>query len=172
MAENTAANVEVAVTGHVYFAPTGTTLPINAIAALNVAFVNVGYLSDDAIDEEQSRDTSDIVAWGGALVRTLQTKYGLKYTFAMLESTDANLVHFYGSAAEITGAVLPHKIMVIEWEDGTKVFRNVYPDAQITETGTRKFASTDATSLSVTVTCYEDTSGKHGYMYRDSDGVS
>ena len=44
-------NVIVAVTGAVYVAPTGTAAPTASDSTLNVAFVDLGYVSADGITE-------------------------------------------------------------------------------------------------------------------------
>lgn len=172
MAANTAANVEVAVSGHVYFAPLGTTLPADWYSTLNAGFVNVGYISEDGISEKPETESTEIPAWNGDIVRVIQTKHKLSYDFTMLETTDSNLALYYGDADTITGTQLVHHAMVIDWQDGVKWRRNVYPDVQITERAERKLASTEAAAFGVTVTCFPDAAGVKCYMYRDEDSVS
>ena len=83
-----ATQVRVGVTGAVYVAPTGTTLPTDATTSLAVAFDDVGYISEDGVTETQDTDTNDIVAWqNGAVVRKIQTSHDLTYSFAMLETS-------------------------------------------------------------------------------------
>lgn len=172
MAANTAANVEVAVSGHVYFAPLGTTLPADWYSTLNASFVNVGYISEGGITEKPEADSNEIPAWNGDIVRAIQTKHKLSYSFTMLETSDDTLALYYGDKDVITGAQLVHHAMVIDWQDGAKWRRNVYPDVQITERDERKLASTEAAAFGVTVTCFPDASGNKAYMYRDEDSVS
>ena len=172
MEPNTVANVEVAATGNVYLAATGTPLPANWHSTLNAGFVNVGYIGEDGVDETINTDTTDIVAWGGDLVRVVQTKHSLEYGFTMYETTDTNLASFYGSTSVIKGDALPHQVMVIDWQDGDKWRRNVYPDVQITSRESRKLASSEVAAFGVTITCFPDTSGNKAYMYRDEDSVS
>ena len=58
-----AANVSVGkpmVIGGLYAAPTSTPTPSDATSALNEAFVNLGYLSDDGITNTVESDSEDI----------------------------------------------------------------------------------------------------------------
>jgi hypothetical protein len=75
-----ASNVEVAVTGAVYLAPLGTTLPTDSDTPLDGAFQNVGYLSEDGITETPEEDTTEIQAWqNGDIVRRVLTSHEIQY---------------------------------------------------------------------------------------------
>src|SRR5690349_13591382 len=68
----TTSQVRVAITGELYVAPTGTTLPSDTTTALNAAFKGLGYFSEDGVTENFERDTNDITAWQSATaVRTV-----------------------------------------------------------------------------------------------------
>jgi hypothetical protein len=174
MPDNTAANVEVAVTGNVYMAPTTANVPSTVFSTLDATWINVGYIGDDGVTENPSRDTTDITAWGGDVVRTVQTKFALEISFEMVETNTTSLALYYGAdyATGVTGEPLPHKSMIIDWQDGIKMRRNYYADVQIKETGERKLNSNGVASFPVTIACYPDTSGKYCYLLTDDDSVS
>lgn len=168
----TAANVRVAVTGAVYTAPAGTALPTDTTTALNVAFVELGYVSEDGITQSINSDTTTIKAWQNAdTVRTLQTSHDLTYTLTLLEtSTDVLKAYYSGaptsSLAEIKGGQGLRQEWVIHITDGVKLIRLVIPDGQVTDQGDITYANADAIGYQITITCYPDGSGVKAYMYR------
>lgn len=168
-------NVRVAVTGGVFTAAVGTTLPTTADATLNVAFVDLGYVSEDGITESQEADVTDIVAWqNGDVVRKVQTSHDLTYELTLIETKDDVLSSFYGplssGVVEVTGDQLGRKSWVIDVVDGEHDIRVVIPEGQVTERGEVTYANGEAISYPLTITAYPDNSGVKAYIYRDSNG--
>ena len=56
--------------GAVVRAPLGTALPTSATAALDEAFVSMGYISEDGVTNENTRESEEIKDWGGNTVLT------------------------------------------------------------------------------------------------------
>ena len=86
---NKATNVSTSspkITGAIYYAPLGTTLPTDAKTALDAAFKGVGYISEDGLTRSQSRSSNDIKEWGGGVVTTVQTEYKESFKFKMIET--------------------------------------------------------------------------------------
>jgi hypothetical protein len=165
-----ASKVEVAVTGAVYFAPLGTTLPTDSSTALDEAFKPVGYLSEDGITETPEEDTTEIQAWqNGDVVRRVMTSHEIQYQFGMIESNEVSLKAYYGNYdngnIKITGEQLPRQCMVIETIDQDKVRRRVVPVAQVTERGEVNLVNDDAAAYDVTITGYPDSEGTKVYIY-------
>jgi hypothetical protein len=175
----TATNVRVGVTGAVYHAATGTALPTTAVVALNVAFADVGYISDDGITQEIGTDSKEIVAWGGDTVRKVQTSHDLTYKFTMIEANPESKLVYYGNYTAGTGAStvqikstqLPRQCWVLSVVDSPAVIRVVIPDGQVTDRGEVTYKTDEAVGYEVTITCYPDTSGVKAYEYTDADGV-
>lgn len=170
----TADFVEVATTGGVYVAPDGTALPANANAARNVAFEEVGYISEDGVVQSIGSDRTDIKAWqNGDIVRKVQTSHDLTYQFTMLETNDVSLEVYYGNytagTVEINSDVLPHQRWVLEFFDGDDHIRVVIPDGEVTERGDVSYKNDEATAYPITITCYPDASGNKAYLYRAED---
>jgi hypothetical protein len=157
-------NVRVAVTGAVYVAPTGTTGPTTSSSALDVGFVDLGYVSADGITENIDRTTNQIRAWqNGSLVRevTSEGTYSVDMTF--IETNEAVLELYYGTADSSgqfnidptsTGG---RQSFVIDVVDGSSVERIYIPAGEITSVGTRTLASGEAVGYQVTITAYADT---------------
>jgi hypothetical protein len=171
----TAANVLVGSTGGAYVAPDTTTLPTDATTALNAAFEEVGYISDDGVSQSISEDITDLKAWqNGDVVRKIQTSHDLTYSFTMIETSDVTLDTYYGNyaagAVEITGDQLPHKRWVLSVVDGDDLLRVVIPDGQITERGDIVYQNGDAVGYPITISCFPDDSGVKAYLYVSGTG--
>lgn len=167
---NAAANVRVAAAGTVNHAPLGSTLPTDTTTALDVAFVHVGYISDDGIGADPNESTTDIRAWGGDLVRRVISEYGEEYTFTMIE-TNANSIAAYfgnGSASAWEGKQIEiRKSWVFHITDGAAVRRIVLPDASVTDRGAITYATSSAIAYPVTVSTYPNATGTHSFHYAD-----
>ena len=71
---NTASYVSVGkpnLSGAVYVAPKGTTLPTDATTSLGAAFTCLGYVSEDGLENQNELDSGEIKAWGGVDVQVL-----------------------------------------------------------------------------------------------------
>jgi hypothetical protein len=163
-----AANVRVAAAGIIYHAPLATALPTDTVAALNVAFLDVGYIADEGLTGEPEESTADIRAWGGDLVRRVISEYGETYSFTMLE-TNANSVTAYfgnGSATAWEGKQIEiRKAWVFHITDGVKIRRVVLPDAAVTDRGAITYATTEAIAYPVTVSTFPNAAGVHSFHY-------
>jgi hypothetical protein len=175
---NTAANVLVgkpATTGGVLTAPTGSTLPTDASTALDPAFVGVGYLSDDGLTQTINADTTEIKAWGGDVVRRVQTSHEVTYQFTMIETSDGSLKAYYGDSNVTTGTStsielkagdMPHEVWDFEIADGSTKVRVVVPDGQVTDRGDIVYKDDSSIAYQVTLTAYPDASGVKAYIYK------
>src|SRR4051794_38307887 len=136
MAANTAANVMVGATGHVYGAATGTTLPTAEIQGLNVAFTNLGYISDAGVIQHIGSTITTIKAWGGDVIRKVKSEHDLTYQFTMLETNPSSLAAYYGTQTDTTSVVQIkaqsglRQAWVIDVVDGTNLVRIAIPDGE------------------------------------------
>ena len=173
----TASNTLVAVTGGIFFAPTGTALPTSPSASKNAAFLEVGYVTDAGIVQSIGNTTKEIKAWQNAdVVRRIQTDHSATFKFAMLETNANSLAAYYLSYAagvtQIKSGVMPRKSWILDVVDGTNLIRIVLPDAQITERGDVSYVNGDAISYPVTIECYPDASSVKAYIYYSTSSVS
>ena len=60
--------------GAIFRAPLGSTLPTDAVTALDEAFKNMGYISEDGVTNANSPESDNIKAWGGDIVHSYQTE--------------------------------------------------------------------------------------------------
>lgn len=159
-------NVRVGLTGTVAFAPLGTTLPVDVDEVLAATFIDVGYVSEDGVTQSMATDLTDIKAWGGDIVRTVQTSHDLTYALKLIETTEDTLILYYGDDGEITGDDLPRQSWVLDVIDGSDVVRLCLPDAKIVERGDVVYSGADAIGYEVTLKCFPDSTGVKAYMYR------
>lgn len=172
-------------TGGVLIAPLGTALPTTASATPDVAFVAAGYIGEDGVTESTGRTTDKIKAWGGDVVKVVQSEFSVTYQFTFLESLNANVLEaVYGDdnvtttaatsttgtlhAVAINSAILPHKSYQFEVRDGDAKVRIVVPDGQITEVGEITHTDASVVGYPVTLEAFQDASGNNAYKYTDN----
>lgn len=157
------ANVDVAITGAVAFAPTTATAPADADTPLPVEWRQVGYISDDGVVETRDRSTDTIVAWQGSdVVRTVTTESSITVQFTAIETNKDSIALYYGAEVDaLTGRVdiVPadsggRRSLVVDYVDGTKFVRLYLPEAELTETGDLTMSGGDPAGYEVTITGY------------------
>lgn len=155
--------VRVGVTGKVYVAPLGTTLPTDVTTALNAAFVSVGFISEDALVEQLNITTERLRAWQRPVgIRSLTTEVEWTFQFGMLETSPLVLDLYYGGAeTDVTGGVAStgilawptstQRAMVVEIEDGDVITRYAIPVTEIGDREEVNHTNTEGTIWGVTV---------------------
>lgn len=190
MADPNAGDVRIAIpntTGGVKVGPTSAIAPTDATTALAGEFVGVGYIGEDGFTEAPSTDSQDIVAWGGDIVRRIQTSHDVTYAFEMIETNEQSLKLYYGDdnvtttaanfsngnrrTVQVKGTQLPRKSVVFEMFDGDVRERIYLPDAQVTERSEIQRSHGDAARYSVTITAYPDASGVKAYIWSDDGQI-
>lgn len=173
-----AANVTAPSTGDFLFAPTGTALPTTPSVALNVAFLSVGYISEDGVTLSQSTSVNKIKAFQNAdIVRVLQTEHEVTAKFTMIEINANSLAIFFkgnyvSGVGQIKAGLAPHKAWVLHEIDGTNLIRTVIPDGQVIEIGDVVYKNGEVASFPITIECYPDASSVKAYQYFATATVS
>lgn len=153
-------NVNVAVTGKVYVAPTSATAPTGSDSTLT-GFTELGYVSADGITVTHDRSTSQIRAWQNSdLVREVTTEATTTYALTLLESNEDVIETYFG--ATITGGKIQvnpsatggRKSWVIDVVDGTEVIRHYIPTGEVTAVEAQTFANGEAIGYGITITAY------------------
>src|SRR5699024_10449350 len=80
------------VSGGVSSAPLETTLPTDATTALDVECTNYGFISEDGLTETNEKSSDKIKAWGGRIVKNLQTDSSASFNFSFIESSHADVL--------------------------------------------------------------------------------
>ena len=178
---NTAANVTAAkpkVGGAVFRAPLGTAIPTDAVTALNAAFKELGYISEDGITNNNSPASESIRAWGGDTVLDVQTEKPDRFSLTLIEAMrDEVLKTVYGDD-NVTGALttgitvtanakeLDDYIYVVDMIlKGNVAKRVVLPCAKPVEIGEITYADGSAVGYNITLSAKPDASGNTHYEY-------
>ena len=163
--------------GAASIAAIGTTLPTDATTALDPAFANLGYISEDGMTQAITRDSENIKAWGGDTVMVTQTDFGETFQFRLIEALSVDVRKaVYGDgnvsgtlAAGITTTVnsaeLAAHAWVIDLVYNNAVSRIVIPNGKVTEIGDITYADAEPVGYEITVTALPDASGNCSYEY-------
>ena len=164
--------------GSVFRAVSGTTAPTDADTALVAAFKDLGFCGEDGLVNANSPSTTEIKAWGGAIVLTVQEEITDTFKFTLIEAlNDEVLKAVYGNG-NVSGALstgLSVSASADEQEEAVWVFemvlngnvakRIVVPHGKITEKGDISYTDSDAVGYEITITAFPDASGKTHYEY-------
>jgi hypothetical protein len=180
---NTIGNVFAAMpkaTGALLRAPLGSDLPESARAVIPVEFKDLGFIGEEGFTQSEARDTDKKKAFGGTVVKVLQTDYSVTLQFAFLESINADVLKaIYGEANVTVGtddddeeivvrknkSQSPHAAWVIDVFDGDALIRTTIADGQITEVDDIVKVHTDTIMYTVTLECFEDGNGDNLLEY-------
>jgi len=184
----TATNVTAArpaVGGAVYRAPLGTTAPTDASTALANTFVPLGYCSEDGLTNSISRDSTEITAWGGDTVLTIQTGKEDRFSFTLLEALNEDVLKTVYGESNVTGSHATGLTVKANADEPTEyvwVFdmitrenskkRIVLPDAKMTDLADITYSGSDAVSYNITLTAMADSSGNTHYEYNKAASSS
>ncbi|MDR2108913.1 MAG: hypothetical protein LBP28_05595 [Coriobacteriales bacterium] len=80
------------VTGSIFHAPHGTTLPADATTALPAAFENLGFIGEDGVKNPMESSTSDIKEGGGKTVLTTLDESSDKFSVVLIEALRAEVL--------------------------------------------------------------------------------
>ena len=180
MSDNNKANVHLRkpkIGGSIFVAPAGTTLPTDATTALDAAFKNAGYISEDGVTNNNSKSIEKIKAWGGAVVMTYSNEHCDSFKFTVIETTNTDTLKLvYGDdnvtatssliSVAANGKDPDDLSIVIELvlRNG-KAKRIVIPLCNVSEVGEITYDDTDAVGYETTVTALEDSAGNTHYEY-------
>jgi hypothetical protein len=177
---NTATNVSTGkpnISGAVFAAPIGTTLPTDATTALDNAFVCLGYVSEDGLTNNNEMDVSTIKAWGGAIVYRSLTELDDNFALTLIESENIDVLKAVYGDANVTTANGTTKVEVIAEDPQEKVWvfelalrggkakRIVIPDGAVTAREAITYNDSDAIGYGITVSAYPDADGKTHIEY-------
>ena len=165
------------VTGAIFIAPVGTTLPTDSTTALNSAFVELGYASDAGVVNSESRETETIKAWGGDTVLKPFTGKEDTFQFTLIEALNVNALKLVYGDSNVTGDLtngisiksaaedLDYHSFVIEMVLNGAVKRIVIPSAKVTKVGDITYADGEAIGYDTTLSAVPDAAGGTHYEY-------
>jgi hypothetical protein len=180
----TATNVTVGkpkVGGAVHWAPLGTTLPTDAttaIASVSADYVDLGYVSEDGLTNNNSPESDTVKAWGGDTVLNLQTDRPDTFALTLIEAMNEDVLKtIYGASnivadgsgnitVKATAQDMPSGVWVFDMIlKGGRAKRIVVPNGTISELGEIAYKDSEAVGYNVTITDVPDTNGVYHYEY-------
>lgn len=135
----TATEVVVAGTGHIWLAPVGSTLPEEGddpTEALDAAFAELGYTSEDGVTLTGSPEIAAFNAWQSTTaIRRSRKLQVLKVAAELLQWNPDTLAAAFGGGSvtgntytfPAAGDALAEWAAVIDWQDGERNSRLVIP---------------------------------------------
>lgn len=164
--------------GAVYRAPKGTALPTDATTALNVAFKDLGYISEDGITNSRSIESQETKAWGGDVVVNSQTGAKDGFKMKLIESLNLETLKTVFGDSNVSGTLeagitvknnskeLQESAYVIEMVlKGGILKRICIPQAKPTEFAEVVYKDSDVTGYEITLSTTPDASGQTHYEY-------
>lgn len=148
--------------GNVYVAPVGSAGPTDPTTDLDAAFLDLGFLSEDGVTITPGLSVGDVMGWQNKYpLRRFEESRSLEVSFTMLQWNETTLPFALGGGAVATATSvhtytpptagsLDERAMVIEWQDGDKLYRMHILRGMVTELGDFTLARTEASGLSVT----------------------
>lgn len=177
----TVSNVSAAtpgVSGAIYRAPIGTTLPTDASTTLDVAFVELGYVSEDGLVNTNSPETENIKEWGGTDVLNVLTEKTDEWQCTLIEVLNVNVLKAIYGASNVTGTLATGITVTANTDEQEEaiwvvdmVMRNgvlkrvVIPNGKISELGDITYKRDEAVGYEITLTGLADASGNTHYEY-------
>lgn len=187
MGGNTATNVSTGkpkVSGAVFRAPLGTTLPTDATSALDPAFVCLGYVSEDGLTNNNEMDVSTIKAWGGVIVYRSLTELNDNFVLKLIESENVDVLKTVYGSENVTQADGQTHIVVKAEDPEEAVFvfelalrnkrakRIVIPDGAVTAREAIVYNDSDPIAYGTTISAYPDADGKTHDEYLEDSTIS
>ena len=186
---NTATNVTTGkpnVSGAVYTAAIGTTLPTDATTALDENdFTCLGYVSEDGLSNDNTLDVSEIKAWGGIVVYRSLNGMTDDFKLTMIEAENVDVLKtVYGEDRvheDVDGSISVdvaaddpiERVFVFEMAlRGGKAKRIVIPDGAITSRDEITYNDSDAVGYGVTISAYPNSNGVTHKEYIEGASVT
>lgn len=169
--------------GAVFRAPLGTTLPTDAKMALDDAFKELGFISEDGVTSSNTRQSEEKKAWGGTTVMTSQTEYTDTWKAVFIEVLRLEVLKMVYGDANVTGtletgitvkanaAQLPAAAYVFDMILNGAIKRVVLPIANISEIGDMQYVDNDLAGYDTTLSALPDTEENTHYEYIEATGT-
>lgn len=163
---NDVTKVGPAPTGQIYRAPLATAAPTSQASALNVAFVDLGYIGPDGVTVSipASGDSTPIKAWqNGSTIRILRSpsEDPATFSFVALETNKTVVESWAGATVTQTATegsytinstgTRTHYAWVIDVVDGAELERTYIADGVVFEVGDKVYRNDEPIGYEMTI---------------------
>lgn len=167
----------VAAKGNIFIAPVGTALPATEVIALDNAFIDLGYTTEDGVSLNFGQTTEEVGAWQSATpVRRIRTGTSMAITFNLLQFNRLSTsLAFGGGTWSNAGAsswrydppdeddAIAEYAMVLDLIDGTKKTRYVLERSTVSEDVNTTMVRTNAAVLPITLKTLKPVTGNSAW---------
>jgi hypothetical protein len=160
------------ISGAIFSAPIGSTVPTDAITALDSAFNDLGYVSSDGVTRSISKSTTTIKEWGGGTVLITEDEKTVTVKLKLIEYLNPDVQGFVHGEENVTGTVATgmhvginddeaaeHIVVIDQVMKGGVPQRMVINKGVITEIGDTTYVGNNAVSYDLTITAMNPDGG-------------
>ena len=179
MAWNDSTETVVGGTGEVYAAPVGTPLPTSPDAALNGAFVGLGFHTEDGVSVNKTLEVTEHGAWQTKHpIRRDRESEDFQINFSLLQWNENNVPLAFGGGEIVDlggggyrynppaeGDALDERALVADVIDGDNILRFVVPRGTITEGIESTFRSSEMSALAVAFKSLQPDDNSEAWYY-------
>lgn len=172
------------VSGAVFTAPLGTTLPTDATTPLSDAYINLGFVSEDGLSNTNDMSISTIKEWGGLIVYNSLDEFVDQFGLTLIESENVDVLKtVYGDDnvtvsedgtihVEVTNKDPQERIFVFDLALRNNLAKRiVIADGAITGRDEITYTASDAVGYGITISAYPDANGKTHDEYQESTQI-
>lgn len=155
------------ISGAISVAPLGTTLPKDAVSALDAEFKSLGYVNEDGLSNANSPKTKTKKAWGGDTVLSVDEERSDTFKFTLIEALNIDVLKLIYGDKNVTGTldtqisikstseILDAHIIVVDMIlKGGILKRVVIPHAVVSEVGEITYKDNDAIGYETTIDAF------------------
>ena len=166
------------VSGGIWIADAGTSLPNDATTALGGSFTALGYVSEDGLVNSNSPESDTGKAWGGDIVITYQTEKPDTFQFTLIGAKDVDVLEAVYGSANISGTLSTGITVTANADEAEEhvwvfevVMRNntfkriVVPAGKVTEVGDISYTDDAIVGYELTIQAFPDSSNNTHYEY-------
>ena len=171
--------------GAAFVAPAGTAAPTSAVSELSGAYDDLGYISNDGVKNNGSRTVNKIKAWGGDIVKNVQTEKTDSFTITFIESLNSSVMKLVYGKNNVSGdlasglTVLVNSTELDEWVividmilSFNVVKRLVLPKAKVDSVSEITYEDENVIGYQCEITALPDGAGNTHYEYFKTTGSS
>ncbi len=185
MAWNDPTEIRIASNGQVYVAPVGTALPTTPTAALNAAFVGLGYLTTDGVSLSVAPEVQDINSWQSRQpTRRELLSQEVTASFSLQQWNESTVPFAFGggSVTNPSGSIyryelpadgaLDERALIIDAIDGSVRQRWILPRGNVTDAVEAKFARDAEAMLPISFKALQPVDGSTALILITDDAAS